>query len=169
MRDCKHGRVIHEGGGRTRCLLCGSTQATKNGRWRSPLDRLYPLRGYTFLPEGEELERIPALYETERIAFEDKTIHLHYFIGACDWYIAELNPDTLLAFGFANLGDDQSAEWGYVDLDELAGIQAGPLRQPVERDLHFTPRFFSVVMEQRQADEALTEERRVEREGDGRE
>jgi hypothetical protein len=29
------------------------------------------------------------LHDTEDIPFEEKMIYLHFFIGACDWYIAE--------------------------------------------------------------------------------
>lgn len=115
-------------------------------------------RGHDFYPPASELAAIPALYATEHLPVEDKTIYLHYFVRDCDWWIAELDPDTGLAFGYARLhGDDVNAEWGYVDLTELEAVYQEAIlevdnkdrpRRPrrllprliVERDLHWTPR-----------------------------
>ena len=73
-------------------------------------------------PTKERLNRIPRLYETESIDLKDKTIHLHFFIGASDWYIAEYDGDDLF-FGYAILNDDiQNAEWGYISFTELREI-----------------------------------------------
>jgi hypothetical protein len=44
-----------------------------------------------------------------------------------------------LAFGYVCLGDPQMAEWGYIDLHELAEVFRPPLII-VERDLHWMPR-----------------------------
>jgi hypothetical protein len=41
-------------------------------------------------PTREELDRIPKLYETENTPLKEKIIHLHFFIGGCDWYIADV-------------------------------------------------------------------------------
>lgn len=97
------------------------------------------LRGHDFLPVGEALTAIPLLRASEHVPLAEKTIHLHFFIGACDWYLAELDDDTWEAFGYANLGDPQSAGWGYFSLLELEAVvmAAGFL---VERDLAWTPR-----------------------------
>ena len=35
------------------------------------------------------------------------------------WLIAELDRKKNLAFGYANLNDDELAEWGYIDINEL--------------------------------------------------
>ena len=73
-------------------------------------------------PNREQLDRIPRLYETENIPLEEKLIYLHFFIGGCDWYIAEHDGDDLF-FGFAILnGDYEMAEWGYVSFAELKSI-----------------------------------------------
>lgn len=74
-------------------------------------------------PTEERLARIPRLYETEDIPLKDKLIHLHFFIGGCDWYIAEFNgKDTF--FGFAVLNNDyEMAEWGYVSFSEVQAIR----------------------------------------------
>lgn len=76
-------------------------------------------------PTTERLAKIPRLYETEHIPSKDKLIHLHFFIGGCDWYIAEYDGEDLF-FGFAILNNDYDmAEWGYVGFSELKAIKAG--------------------------------------------
>ena len=73
-------------------------------------------------PSTERLSKIPRLYETEHIRPQDKLIHLHFFIGACDWFIAEYDGEDLF-WGFAILnGDYEMAEWGYVSFSELKSI-----------------------------------------------
>jgi hypothetical protein len=46
-------------------------------------------------PTKEELANIPRLYETENIPLKDKIIHMHFFIGGCDWFIAEYDGEDL--------------------------------------------------------------------------
>lgn len=106
-------------------------------------------RGHAFAPPAELAAAIPALYSTEATPAEGKNIWLHYFVAACDWYVAELDPDSGLAFGYANLGDPANAEWGYVDLGELGAVEARArvsgaglalsLPLVVERDLYWQP------------------------------
>jgi hypothetical protein len=47
-------------------------------------------------PTKEQLDKIPKLYETERVPLKEKLIWLHFFIGGCDWYVAEYDPGPLL-------------------------------------------------------------------------
>lgn len=109
-----------------------------NEQWRD-------LRGHDFLPDSYILHNIPALYATEDVPVLEKTIYIHYFIPAAmlpfDWWIAELDPEEGLAFGYACLhGDTQNAEWGYISLIELEGIMMrGNPPALVERDLEFKP------------------------------
>ena len=78
-------------------------------------------------PAKERLAEIPGLNETESICTVDKLIHLHFFIGDCDWYIAEYDPEDELFWGFAILnGDYQMAEWGYISFEEMRQIKTGP-------------------------------------------
>jgi hypothetical protein len=71
------------------------------------------------IPSKERFDRIPRLYETEATPLSEKLIHLHFFIGGCDWYIVEYDGDNLF-FGYAILnGDLINAEWGYISFDEL--------------------------------------------------
>jgi len=75
------------------------------------------------IPPPEKLACIPRLYETENIPLKDKLIYLHFFIGGCDWFICEYDPDEEIFFGYANLNDDLSAEWGYISFRELKDIK----------------------------------------------
>ena len=112
-------------------------------------------RGHACYPPAGDLAAIPALYATENVATDEKLIYLHYFVRDCDWWIAELNPVTGLAFGYACLhADATNAEWGYIDLTELEGlyqpahVQTDRNGRParllphliVERDLHWSVR-----------------------------
>ena len=70
----------------------------------------------------ERLAKIPKLYETEHTPLKEKLIYLHFFIGGCDWYIAEFDGHDLF-WGFAILnGDLNMAEWGYISFKELQEI-----------------------------------------------
>lgn len=100
------------------------------------------LRGHPFLPSADVLATIPKLYATEDTKLADKIAHLHYFVGACDWFVVEYDPDTGIAFGWADLGDPQNAELGYFSLPELQTITVSHpsgYTVVVERDLHWTP------------------------------
>jgi hypothetical protein len=93
-------------------------------------------RGHAFVTKTL-LRTIPALYATEHTPLAEKTIHAHYFVGQCDWYIGELDPTTGDAFGYCDLGMG-FPEWGYVNLRELEQtVVNGWL--VVERDLDFEP------------------------------
>ncbi|MCX6399245.1 MAG: DUF2958 domain-containing protein [Propionibacteriales bacterium] len=106
------------------------------------------LRGHDWFPAQDVLGGVPALYATENTKPADTIIHLHYFVGACDWWIAELDADRRIAFGYANLGDPHGAEWGYTDLHELRALLVRPqgIARWVERDLSWTPRPFAQVV-----------------------
>jgi len=65
--------------------------------------------------------KIPGLYGQENIPIEDHIIYQRYRIESIGfyWLIAELDPKERLAFGYANLNNDDFAEWGYISIDEL--------------------------------------------------
>lgn len=98
------------------------------------------LRGHAFYPSAEVLATIPGPYETEDIPLDDKVLHLHFFVGGSDWYIAELDPETGEAFGWGQMVPG-CGEWGYISLPELAALRVKVLGMtlPVDRDLYFTP------------------------------
>jgi len=66
-------------------------------------------------------EKIPKLYETDSIPFEKKIIYQKWEIPAIGfyWFIAKLDKKQNLALGYANLNDDNFAEWGYISIEEL--------------------------------------------------
>lgn len=66
-------------------------------------------------------ESIPELYATEDVPDEKKIIHQRYQLRQLGfyWLIAELDRKQNLAFGYANLNDDQFAEWGYISIKEI--------------------------------------------------
>lgn len=75
------------------------------------------------IPIPERLTKIPRLYETEHVPLKDKMIYLHFFIGGCDWYVAEYDGVDLF-WGYAILNDDhQCAKWGYISFTELKEIK----------------------------------------------
>ncbi|EFK08790.1 conserved hypothetical protein [delta proteobacterium NaphS2] len=74
-------------------------------------------------PTRERLNKVPLIHETEGVPLKEKMVHLHFFIGGCDWYICETDLRDLM-WGFCILNNDyQMAEWGYVSLSELRDIK----------------------------------------------
>lgn len=95
------------------------------------------LRGHAFFPN---MKKWPALYATEDVPAADKTIVAHYFGPAGDWYIAEVDPENGLAFGYARLASQPgTAEWGYIPMTELEQLRVGPW-VGVERELSHNPK-----------------------------
>ena len=89
-------------------------------------------------PTEKQLGKIPAFYSTESTPLKEKMIHMHFFLGGCDWYGVEYNSEDQLFFGFAILNEDYAmAEWGYFSLRELCELKVSYLE--VDRDLHFPP------------------------------
>ena len=78
-------------------------------------------------PTKEQLAKIPKLYETENVSLREKLIYLHFFIGGCDWFVAEFDERENLFWGYAILNNDlEMAEWGYLSLEELKSIKIPP-------------------------------------------
>jgi hypothetical protein len=90
------------------------------------------------IPTKRRLEKIPKLYETEDIPLTDKLIYLHFFIGGCDWFIAEHDGEDLF-WGYAILNDDHlNAEWGYISFEELKSLKiSGWLEIDCELEEHW--------------------------------
>ncbi len=73
-------------------------------------------------PTKERLNRVPQLYKTEDVPLKEKLVHLHFFIGGCDWYICETDGNRMWGFCILN-NDYEMAEWGYVSLSEMRSIK----------------------------------------------
>lgn len=79
-------------------------------------------------PTEVELATIPRLYETEDVSTRDKMIHMHFFLGNSDWFIAEFDGEDTF-FGFACLNEwTDCAEWGYISFKELKELK---VEQPI--------------------------------------
>ncbi len=77
-------------------------------------------------PTTAQLDQLPRLYQTEDIPLRNKQIHLHFFIGGCDWYVAEYDGEDLF-WGYAILNNDfEMAEWGYMSFHELKSLRIPP-------------------------------------------
>ena len=88
-------------------------------------------------PTKERLAKVPKMYSTENTPLMAKDIHLHFFIGGCDWYVAEYDGEDTF-FGYAILNNDlQMAEWGYVRLSELRDIKRGVMEIDCELERFF--------------------------------
>lgn len=96
------------------------------------------------VPSPEKLATIPRIYQTENVPLKDKIIHLHFFIGGCDWYIAEFDGEDIF-FGYAILnGDLVNAEWGYISFSELKEIKVQGCIE-IDCDLYWKPKKASDV------------------------
>jgi len=90
-------------------------------------------------PTIEELEKIPVFYSTEEIPLKEKIIQMHFFLGGCDWYVAEYDTKSQIFFGFAILNDDyDNAEWGYFSMQELCEVKVKFIE--IDRDIYFAPK-----------------------------
>jgi len=89
------------------------------------------------VPTKRQLNSIPGLYQTEHVSAKEKIIHMHFFIGGCDWYAVEFDGEDVF-FGYAVLnGDMDNAEWGYFSLAELQSIAVHGME--IDRDLYWQP------------------------------
>lgn len=69
----------------------------------------------------------------------EATAYVKFFnpIGDGTWYITELNPDTMIAFGLTVIHGQR--ELGYIDLNELKSVKLA-FGMYIERDIHFSPK-----------------------------
>ena len=83
-------------------------------------------------PPQEIFDQLPRLYANEkaRTPIKDIVLHLHMFVSACDWWIAEYDGNDIF-WGFVNLGDDDMAEWGYISFSELKSIGQNGMSVPI--------------------------------------
>ena len=96
-------------------------------------------------PSKKRLAKIPKLYETEDISLKEKQIHLHFFIGGCDWFAAEFDGEDLF-WGYAILNNDyQMAEWGYFSFTELKSISVNGIDIDCELEEYFPVRKASEI------------------------
>lgn len=88
----------------------------------------------TFVDVATRIRAMPVTYEQDGLG-NLAVVHLHYFLGASDWYILEkdIEGGVQQAFGYAVLnGDEQCAELGYISIEEITRCGA-------ELNLYFQP------------------------------
>ena len=80
-------------------------------------------------------EQLPNLYENEDYGLEAKAL-VKFFTPDSNWtwYASEFDGEDIL-FGLVS---GFEVELGYFSLSELEGVR-GPMRLPIERDLHYQP------------------------------
>ena len=73
-------------------------------------------------PPQKVLDQLPQLHATAQSPAEEIIIHMHFFCGPCDWFVAEHkeHEGEHYFFGFVNLGDPINAEWGQFTLSQLS-------------------------------------------------
>lgn len=100
------------------------------------------------------IEKMPQTYESSeggQRSGSPALAHLHYFVGSCDWYILEKDkgtrddkkngtPPQSQAYGWVNLGDRTSAEYGYISLPEI-------LENGAELDFHWDPKPMQTIID----------------------
>jgi len=107
------------------CIYCGSQtdgQVRRCDWCNKKIKRIVSsvLKG----PDRER--RIPRLGETDGVPFDSKTVYQRWTEPQTGfyWLIAEYDPRDDTAFGYANLADDDNAEWGYIQMSEIRRIGA---------------------------------------------
>ena len=80
-------------------------------------------------------DKLPALRDDGKSASLAR-VKLFNPTGAGTWYISEYDPETRMAYGYADI---QEGEYGYISMAELVDFR-GQFGLPIERDLHWSPR-----------------------------
>jgi hypothetical protein len=105
------------------------------------------------------IKAMPHTYQQDGLG-ENAIVSLHYFTRGCDWFITEKDmgcADDLperapgcaaqhQAFGWADLGDRQCAELGYISIVELLACGA-------ELDFHFKPKTLAQAKKEKYGDD----------------
>lgn len=97
-------------------------------------------------PTSKQLAKIPTLYSNDknRTPLQEIIIHQHFFIGGCDWYIAEFDGEDIF-FGFVILNDDTiNAEWGNFPFQELKDIKVQGVLE-IDCDQYWEPKLAQEV------------------------
>ena len=86
-------------------------------------------------PTKADLATMPGLHTTK--GDKDTLVRGHFFLGSCDWFVTEYDPEDKIFFGFAILNADyEMAEWGNISLTELESLKVGGFME-VDYDKHW--------------------------------
>ena len=112
-------------------------------------------RGHSFYAPQAEQRRVPGMGETRETPEADRLVVLHYFTGAFDLWVTEMDAETGYAYGLLSLDGGATRQWSTVSLPDLEAIRprttyaptgatsgvtgVGTIAWVVERDCHWTP------------------------------
>lgn len=87
---------------------------------------------------AQAVNNTPLTYSQEELG-DQAVVHLHYFVGSCDWFITERDSEVeqLQAFGLADLGMGYP-EVGYINLKEILAAGA-------ELDFYWEPKTLAEI------------------------
>lgn len=98
-------------------------------------------RGHRFQPPNHIVTTMPPLRDSH--GGPTTIIRLHYWLRGRDWWLSELDPETMVAFGYVHLGNPTEACWQTVKLAELAVLKVGSVF--VQRDVDWQPARFDEI------------------------
>tara|TARA_R110000822_G_scaffold18590_1_gene61297 strand:+ start:4699 stop:8583 length:3885 start_codon:yes stop_codon:yes gene_type:complete len=79
---------------------------------------------------------------------KNQVAYLHYFMGGSDFYITELNKESLVAFGYVIMnGDTQMSELGPIYIPELTDKTLGNAFNNMNIDQNFSPKTLNQVFQ----------------------
>ncbi len=89
---------------------------------------------------ADTVATMPEIYGQDGLG-DQAVVHLHYFVGSCDFHVTERDSDPdgegqVQAFGLADLG--YGGELGYISIKEILSCGA-------ELDLHWAPKTLEEV------------------------
>ncbi len=100
-------------------------------------------RGHQFFVA--EQKKWPAIGTHQSTPLPEIPIVGHFYAANTDFWCAEYDASTGEAWGFTRIHGHGEGEWGYTDLRDLERQLVGPLRQPIERDMHWSKQPFGDI------------------------
>ncbi len=91
-------------------------------------------------PTESELAELCDIPIAENTPLEERVIHMHFFLGASDRYVAAYDPQRQMFFGYVIPNNDyEKAGWGQFSLEELDRLRLDPDVEVV-RNLDWKPK-----------------------------
>ena len=79
---------------------------------------------------------------------KNQVVYLHYFMGGSDFYITELDKESLMGFGYViQNGDTQMSELGSIYIPELTDKTLGNALMNMNIDQNFSPKTLNQVFQ----------------------
>ena len=90
-------------------------------------------------------DKLPTYAELEDKGFDETIAKVRLFnpTGAGTWWVAAYDPDSMIAWGVAELFE---REVGSFSMQELVELRGG-FGLPVERDLHYRPKTLAAILD----------------------